>query len=83
MSKSQLLFVNTTTYMNERQSGFQKLFSTATAVVDVSDFILTELDNKKFVCSVLIDLKKAFDTVDHKTLLKKLWCFGLRGNAFN
>ena len=42
-----------------------------------------ELDNKKFVCSVLIDLKKAFDTVDHKILLKKLWCFGLRGNAFN
>ena len=70
-------------YLNERQSGFRKLFSTATAVVDVSDFILTELDNKKFVCSVLIDLKKAFDTVDHKILLKKLWCFGLRGNAFN
>ena len=49
---------------------FEKLFSTATAVVDVSDFILTELDNKKFVCSVLIDLKKSFDTVDHKILLK-------------
>ena len=34
-------------YLNERKSGFRKLFSTATAVVDVSDFILTELDNKK------------------------------------
>ena len=45
-------------YLNKRQSGFRKLFSTATAVVDVSDFILTELDNKKFACSVLIDLKK-------------------------
>ena len=32
---------------------------------------------------MLIDLKKAFDAVDHKILLKKLWCFGLRDNAFN
>ena len=70
-------------YLNDRQSGFRKLFSTTTAVVDVSDFILTELNNKKFVCSVLIELKKAFDTVDHKILLKKQWYFGLKGNAFN
>ena len=60
-------------YLNERQSRFRKLFSTATA----------ELDNKTFVCSVLIDLKQALDTGDHRILLKKLWCFGLRGNAFN
>ena len=53
-------------YLNERQSGFRKLFSTATTVVDVSDFIFTELDNKTFVCYV------PFDTVDHKILLKKL-----------
>jgi hypothetical protein len=70
-------------YLNGRQSGFRKLFSTATAVVDVSDFILSELDQKKSVCAVLIDLKKAFDTVDHKILLKKLWCFGIRDSSFN
>ena len=32
---------------------------------------------------MLIDLNKAFDTVGHKILSKKLWCFGLRGNVFN
>ena len=53
-----------------RQSGFRKLFSTTTAVLDVSEIILEEMNKNKFVGAVLIDLKKAFDTVDHKILLK-------------
>ena len=68
--------------MNDRQSGFRKLFSTTTAVLDVSEYILEQLDNKKFVGAVLIDLKKAFDTVDHKILLKKLWCYGFQNQSF-
>ena len=76
-------FISEHNFLYNRQSGFRKYFSTATAAVDVADFILNELDQKKFVCSVLIDLKKAFDTVDHQILLKKLWCFGVRDSAFD
>lgn len=60
------------------QSGFRKMHSTDTAVLEVSDFILTELSKGKHVGAVLIDFKKAFDTVDHNILLKKLFCYGFR-----
>ena len=36
---------------------------------------------KRHVIGVFIDLSKAFDTLDHKTLLHKLSNSGIRGNA--
>ena len=75
-------FIKANKLLSDRQSGFRKLFSTTTAVLDVSDYILEQMDNKKFVGAVLIDLKKAFDTVDHKILLKKLWCYGFQDQSF-
>ena len=35
------------------------------------------LDNNKYTCGIFIDLKKAFDTVDHKILPKKLNHYGI------
>ena len=40
------------------------------------------MNKNKFVGAVLIDLKKAFYTVDHKILLRKLWCYGFKNQSF-
>ena len=37
------------------------------------------MDNKLYTCGVFIDLKKAFDTVNHKILLQKLYDHGIKG----
>ena len=36
------------------------------------------MDNKLYTCGVFIDLKKAFDTVNHKILLQKLYDHGIK-----
>ena len=47
--------------------------------MDIVSTIQTNMDKHLFSCGVFIDLKKAFDTVDHKILLHKLDHYGFRG----
>ena len=65
------------------QYGFRKLYSIGLALIEITDYIKRLLDEKKYVISIFIDFKKAFDTVDHEILLHKLEYYGIRGIANN
>ena len=67
----------------EYQFGFRKGHSTTQALIEITDKIKRALDNKEQTCGIFIDLTKAFDTVDHDILLKKLHHYGIRGNVNN
>ena len=50
---------------------------------EFTDRISQEMDAKKIPFSIILDLSKAFDTLDHKVLLTKLHYYGIRDIALN
>lgn len=57
--------------------------STSTAVLAVTDKINEALNSSYFSVGLFVDLRKAFDTVDHDILLRKLCCYGIRGKGWD
>ena len=54
------------------ESGFRKKHSTDTSLAYLTDKILTGFDSGLLTRMILIDLQKAFDTINHDILLKKM-----------
>lgn len=63
------------------QYGFRQGLSTLSASCNLVDDIYDSLDKRELVGALFIDLKKAFDTIDHRLLLEKLETYGIRGVA--
>ena len=67
----------------QNQFGFRNNHSTYMAVLSLIDDISNELNNKNHSVGIFIDLSKAFDTIDHNVLLKKIEYYGIRGIVLN
>ena len=82
MNRRLLQFLEHHNIIYNCQFGFRKHHSTTSALIEVIDNIYRQLDNKEFVLGTYLDLQKAFDTVNHKILLAKLYNYGIRGPIY-
>ena len=61
------------------QFGFRSKYSTSHALIHMTEAIRSALDSGFVTCGIFVDFQKAFDTVNHEILLKKLENYGFRG----
>ena len=70
-------YLETNKLLNENQGGFRKGKSTISTIAAFTDDILKGLNEKQYTVACFIDLRKAFDTINHEILLKKIVAFGV------
>ena len=72
-------FISKYNVLSLNQYGFRPGHSTSSALIDFVHTVVNALDKKNYMIAMFLDLKKAFDTVDHHILLHKLELYGIRG----
>ena len=74
-----LNFLSDNQILNQNQYGFLRGKSTEDAMVDLMKHLHQSLNSKLSRVNIFIDFRKAFDTLNHNILLRKLNAYGIRG----
>jgi len=67
----------------ENQYGFRKAHSTELACLHLVEKSIWSLENNQIPFNIYVDLRKAFDTIDHEILLSKLDYYGIKNMALD
>ncbi len=65
----------------KHQYGFQENKSTSLATLELQSQLIYNVEKGLYSCCIFLYFSKAFDTVNHDILLKKLEHYGIRGTA--
>ena len=65
------------------QSAFRRYHSTETALIEIVDRMLLNIDDNRINGLLLADFQKAFDLVNHDLLIEKLRIYGLDDNSLD
>ena len=68
--------------VTRRHFGFRKSHSTEHAITQLANKIQESFEKNNWTFGISIDLSKAFDSVDHTILLKKLEIYGIADADF-
>ena len=81
MAKRLTMFIGNYKILSKHQYGFRQNRSTEHAIINFVDKITTAIDQGKFSVGIFLDLSKAFDTINHRILIRKLDHYCIRGIA--
>ena len=83
MHKKLYHFLEENNILFKKQFSFRKNNSTVYALIEITEKIKKSIDSGLYGCGIFIDLRKAFDTVNHDILLMKLQHYGIRSNMLS
>ena len=83
MHKHLYAFLEYHNILFQNQFGFRRNNSTVYALAQITEIIEESIDKGKYGCGIFIDLRKAFGTVKHGILLKKLEHYGIRDDMLD